>query len=308
MKKNALLISLVLIPLAGCSKIKTPGFDRYSNNVTFETFLEMFEEKKFDDYLDFKTSRKGKAYYGSEFSSSAKLGETSIYETSGTSETEISFGFDSDNNRSTLNEKSESSLSSTGAEADQQRVTKLTTALQYQFDAAQNSYVYIDTREKTYKKIEGENVTDTIVEVVDDQYTIFHSYLDTYKDLSDEDKTLFNFYIDGNVFTLAYTNSEKKEENAVDKEKIVMETTYGVQSVYQFEIKNGKLDFRSKVITSIQTIYFDQYTGHLKDEIDVSNDTSYSSLEITIGASTIKEIDTSNYSSLDKNPEGGVAA
>ena len=290
------------MPLTGCSKIKTPTFERHSNEVTFDEFVEAFKENKIEDYFVFNSSRKGKAYYASEFSSSAVLGDTAISEMSGTNEAEINFSFDGENNRSTLKEKGESSLTSSGAEADEQRVSKLSTSYQFQFDKAQESFIYIDTRERTYKKYEGENVTDTIVGSIDDEYLNFYSVMTQYETAPEEVKEGYGFYLDGSVFTLDFSLEEKT--NTVDTEdKVVQETSSNIEALFQFEIKDGKFYFRSKTYSYISSTYMEALSGHLKDEVDVSKETNYCSLEMTIGALIIKEVDTSAYISLDKDTE-----
>ena len=308
MKKNVILLSLIFIPLAACSKIKTPTFEKFSNSVTYEYFLLTFEDYKFADYLKFEKSSKGKAYYGSEYSTSSYLVDVAINETSGTSETEINFQFDAANKRSTVKEKGESSFTGSGAESDEQRVSKISTSIQYQFDSALESYIYIDTKEKTFKKYDNTNITDNIIYLIDDEYLNFYTALKQYESLTDEAKAQYSFYADGNVLSLVNKVEDSRTTTNSETGEVVQTITSKVESLYQMEISDGKFYFRSKTVSDITTSYADEYSGHLKDEANHSHETNYSSLEINLGDLNIKAIDTSSYVSLDKDPAGGLLA
>ena len=305
MKKSLLLLSLVLIPPIGCSKIKTPEFKRHSNSVTNAEFVAGFDEKQFASYLVFSSSRKGSSYHGVQFSSSQTLGDVSISDSSGTSENEISFAFDSSGNRSTIKEKGESNVTSTGAEKDEQRVSKLSTSIQYQFNDALNSFVYIDTNDKTYKKYDNSNITDSILYAIDSEYLNFYTALKQYESLSEEKQSGYGFFIDGGVYTMSYSVEETKTNIGNNPDTVAVETKYNIDSLYQMEINDGKFSFRSKTVSKIVTRYYEAYSGHLAGEISVSDETDYSSLDITISSVTIKAIDISSYVSLDKDPNGG---
>lgn len=302
MKKSALLLTVILIPLTGCSKIKTPTFERHSNAVTYEYFLASFEGGKYSDYFKFEESCKGKVYYGSEFSNSSKLGDVSITELTGTSESEINFSYDSENRRSTLKEKGESSLVSTGAEVDEQKVSKTSTSVQYQFENSLNSFIYLDTKEKTYKKYANSNITDNIYNLIDDEYFYFSSALKQYETVIAEGKTSFEFYIDGSVFTMIESYSDSREMIAPGGTEPDLKRTIDNQYLYQFEIKDEKFLFRSKTVTQVVSTYLTSYSNHLKNEVDVDKQTTYCSLEISIGKVNIKAIDISSYVTLDKDP------
>ena len=307
MKKCILLFNLVLLPLCGCSKLNIPSFERYSSAVSYETFFDAVKSNNIKDYFVFETSRQGKVKYGSEFSTSSKLSDVSIFEMSGTSESEISFSYDAPNKRSTLKEKGESSSTGTGAELDTQRVSKISTSIQFQYDSQLENYIYIDTKQKTFQKYDYENITDVVLYTIDDSFAVFYELLEQYPVSPDPIRDGYKFYIDGGVFTMVVITNETTDTPGPEEGQVLYTTTDSLNSLFQFEIKNGKLLYRSRITTSSASTYNDIFAGHLKDEVYSINETDYCSLDIAPGDLTIKEIDTSSYVSLDKESEGGAA-
>ena len=306
MKKKILLLIPALIILTGCSKNSSPSFEKYSNDVTYEVFKDGITSHKFSEYLDFSKSCKGKVYYGLEQKLSATIGDVAIYTDEGSNEREITFGYDATNNRSSIKEKGESSYICTGAEVDEQRVSKTTMSSQYQFNDKLNSFIFIDLKEKTYKKYSSENVTDNILFAIDDEYVGFQSLYKQYESIEGEMKSRYGFYIDGETFTMTYRYTEEKETFSGENSELASRSNNSYDFLFQFKIESGKFQFKSKRFTVLQDTYLLTSFGHLKDEIDVDTTTNSCFLEIGPDSSVIKEIDISSYASLDKEKDGGL--
>ena len=308
MKKRIFLLIPAIIAVTGCSKSNAPSFERHSNVVTYEAFKFGVEDYKFIEYLSFASSCKGKVYYGFDYDSSAIIGDVTITQQEGMDERELTFGFDKENNRSNIKEKGESSYVGTGAEVDEQRVSKTTLSTQYQYNNKLESFVFIDLKEKTYKKYDNKNVTDSILFAIDDEYIIFQSLYKQYDSLDDVLKSRYGFYIDGSVFTMTYQFNEEKDIISSETTEVVAKSKTNYDYLYQFEIQDGKFLFRSKCNAVIEDTYSASFSGHLKDEVDKNSTSTTCSLEIGPSTSSIKEIDITNYTSLDKDPEGGLSA
>ena len=306
MKKRILLLVPTLILLTGCSKSKAPSFEKYSNAVTFDAFKAGIEEKKFADFFLFSTGCKGKVYYGVEYKSSSVIGDVYISSEEGTNEREIKFGYDMANNRSSINEKGETSYTNTGAEVDEQKVSKTTVSTQYQYNDKLDSFIYIDVKEKTYKKYTNKNVTDSILYAIDDEFVGFQSLYKQYEAETEDVKSHYAFYIDGGVFTMTFSFTNETEVVEGESTETVAKKSTKYDFLYQLEIDDGKLHFKSKCVSLIDETYLKTYSTHIKDEVDSLNTTTYCSLEIGSDTSTIKEIDISSYASLDKDPDGGL--
>lgn len=292
--------------LIGCAKNNAPSFERYSHKVTVEEFKTGFEERKFDSYLSFASSTKGKAYFGVEHVSSSSLGDVSISNEQGKDEREITFAFDSKNNRSTIKEKGESSFIVTGAEIDEQRVSKTTVSTQYQYNDKLSSFILLDMKEKTYKKYANKNVTDSIVNTINEDYMICQGLIKQYSSFDDEFKSRFAFYVDGGLFTMTYEYSVTKDSVSGDISELFAKTKTTYNYLFQFAIEDGKFQFRSKCVTITEDVYLMNYFNHIKDEVATNTLTNTCSLEIGPSTSSIKEVDITSYTSLDKDPEGGL--
>ena len=308
MKKRIFLLIPAIIAVTGCSKSNAPSFERHSNVVTYEAFKFGVEDYKFAEYLSFASSCKGKVYYGFNYESSAVIDDVTITQQEGVDERELTFGFDKENNRSNIKEKGESSYVGTGAEVDEQRVSKTTFSTQFQYNDKLESFILIDLKEKTYKKYDNKNVTDSILFAIDDEYVIFQSLYKQYDSLDDDTKARYGFYMDGSVFTMTYQFSEEKDVIGGEKAEVVAKSKSSYDYLYQFEIQDGKFQFKSKCNALIEDTYLAGFSGHLKDEIDKNSTSTTCSLEIGPSTSVIKEIDITNYTSLDKDPEGGLLA
>lgn len=306
MKKIILLLVPCLISLAGCAKNNAPSFERYSHLVSFQEFKSGIEERKFDSYLSFASSTKGTAYFGAERVFSSSLGDVSISNEQGKDEKEITFAFDSENNRSSINEKGESSFIVTGAEVDEQRVSKTTVSTQYQYNDKLASFILLDMKEKTYKKYDNKNVTDSILNTINEDYMICQGLIKQYSSYDDEFKSRFAFYIDGGLFTMTYVYSVTKDSVSGDISELFAKTKTTYDYLFQFGVEDGKYQFRSKCITTTEDVYLMNYFNHIKDEVATNTLTNTCSLEIGPSTSTIKEVDISSFSSLDKDPEGGL--
>ena len=307
MKKIILLLIPAVICMSSCAKSNAPSFERYDDVVSFETFKAAVDEAKFSEYVSFVSSTKGKVYYGTDYTFKSTIGDVSITSEEGKDEREITFGFDATNNRSSIKEKGEASYIATGAEVDEQRVSKTTTSFQYQFNDKLNSFIYIDLKEKTYKKYANKNVTDSILYLIDDDYVICQSLFKQYESIVDEYKTRYGFYIDGKVFTMTYKYTDEKDLISGETSEVVAKTKATYDYLFQFGVDEGKFHFKSKLTLVNENVYATNYLSHIKDEIDHISTTNSCSLEIGPSSSTIKEIDISNYASLDKDPNGGIA-
>ena len=210
------------------------------------------------------------------------------------------------NNRSSINEKGETSYTNTGAEVDEQKVSKTTVSTQYQYNDKLESFIYIDVKEKTYKKYTNKNVTDSILYAIDDEYVGFQGLYKQYETASEDIKSRYAFYIDGGVFTMTFSTTSETEVVEGESTEVMAKISAKSDYLYQLEIDDGKLHFKSKCVSLTDETYLKNHLTHIKDEVDSLNTTTYCSLEIGPDSSTIKEIDISSYASLDKDPDGGL--
>ena len=308
MKKKVLLLVSTIIALSGCSKSNAPSFEKFNNEVSFDTFKECIVENKYSDYLKFENSCSGKVYYGVDASLQSSIGDVAILNDEGINEREITFAFDSVNNRSSFKETGESSFVSTGAEIDEQRVSKTTVSTQYQYNDKLSSFIFIDMKEKTYKKYDNKNITDSILYSIDDEYVIFQSLYKQYETAEEENKSRYGFYVDGSYLTMTYKYEDSKESIGAETSEVVQKTVTTYDYLYQLSINDGKFNFRSRCSTTTEDRYFETTALHLKDEYVKTVTTNTCSLEIGTDNPKIKEVDITSYSSLDKDPEGGLLA
>ena len=306
MKRKYLLATLIIFPLVACNSIKAPKFSGYHNKVSYSEFLNSLNVSNLNDFLTFTNSMSGKSYVGYKVNSSSKLENTTLFENDYLAELNYSFKIDSLNQRSTLTIKGEGNGEGQGAERKEQEVSKVSTTRQFQFATinGKEKLINIDKAQQVYYLASYNDYGEIVAAPSLSYLSTGLFYISSFKSFPQPTQDSCSFYVDGNLFTLVIDASD--EGNILADEVNVGKFTKNVDLVFQIELSESKLQCRYSETNTNTYEYTDFYSTHLKGEIQVDENITYSTAEIKLGDNTIKEIDVSKYAFRDQdleNPE-----
>ena len=314
MKKNFILVlPIFALTLSGCNEIESPKFKKYSNEVSYQDFLQEVTGKKFDEFFTFESSMEGSAkttIQSEEKTYSYGRLESDVITTS---KKDYSFKYDSVNQRSNFNEKEEVVTTFQGFGGSRQSANLLKASRQYQmhtFDDEEeegktvDKLISIDKAQKAYYlETETGSVANLAAYKSMSGLLVFSIYISLYSLLEPEVRESIRFYNDNSILSV-YSYSEIQRGNKDSDNNVISITKETTETIFQLELtKEKKVVFRYSDISTTEITYLVDTSKHYKNDTELKKNINYQTSKFEIKDLTINEIDVSDYAFRDKDLE-----
>ena len=310
MKKNFILVlPIFALTLVGCNDIKAPSFKKYSNEVSFEDFLEDIKDSTFDSFFSFDSSLSGSSKTASIKEESSYSNSRLVKTNKQTNQSDYSFKYDSKNHRSYFKEKEEEVATTSGVDGTKQTATQLSASRQYQtytFEGEEEEkLICVDKAQQVYYLTDAtkEEVGELAAYKSMSGLLVFSIYIGFYSLLDEETQSLIHFYKDGSVYTV-HAHSIEDYQTKNDEEVVYLSGTDENEIIFQLDIsKESKISFKYSETSINEVVYEIDYDKHLKNDLEIRKTINYQSSSYELKDLEVKEIDVSDFAFRDEDLE-----
>ncbi len=316
MKKYLVGFLAAAFILSACTGIKSPKFNKYTNQVEFSEFNEKLDGIKL--FPDGEESMVITTYCGVQNKETVALENRRLSHTEATMNSDFSYKYDKERQVATIDGKTETTGTQTGVNTSYQYAdsNKVQEQLQAETVGDKQYVTRINKELKTFKYekelVEGKTVADSLLDVNSNYAAagliIFALGVEGYEYVDEDEKAFYKFYIDNeSVFTATYDGSETKETKTGtgDDEHVQYTTVEETNLVGQIVVSkdNKGATFLISYSQKKTTTYAENCTitksgetkQHLKDEVNIEERVMSVTFKIQQKDVSLKKIDLSSY-------------
>ena len=319
MKKYLVGFLATAFILTACTGIKSPKFNRYSNEVTYEEYDAAMDGKQI--FPEGTNSMVISTYAGLQRRETTSIGEKRLVHTDATMNSNFSYRYDNERKVATVSGKTETIGTQSGVNTSYQFAdsNKVEEQLQLETVGDKNYVTKINKEMKTFQYVKEATDDDSITDALFDaesNYAVMGILLfafvpANYPYASEEEKAGYKFYVDDErIFTASVKTSKTNETKTGtgDDEHVqytkVSEADFLGQIVISKDSKS--IDFYVKYTDKKTTTYAEncsvyddgEYKNHYQDEIDYEETIMSITFSIKLKDVSLKRIDLSSYTEV----------
>ena len=295
------------------SVFKKPSFKKYSNEVSYEEFFTSFKDKYQINSLlgengDIKKSLVYSGYsYGDANRVIKNKNNKTMYDVSSTVTNQITAQYDSNKgigNSDVETHRSETEQSFKTSTVKSNKESKIKT--QYVKGENDKGVIGIYQRSKIYINLDDEmSVTKYLVSSIRSSFTFGESFIPNYDALSEDIKTKYHFYLDGDVYTITFSEQAKYTYSAWDYES-EGETIFATSTVENEEkrqyVLSDKPSYASIRTTKETMQYSRDFMDRMNGDVETYKFSNYIKSQVSFKYVNIKAISYKNFDHVTQLP------